>query len=276
MRIFRDMPCSNTAGHYQWTSLAAISSCLKERCDIEQGILHVARTFAHRINHLIMARRSGHQTIHTFQFQEKIMAQTNDEQSLGGLNIAILVTDGFEQVELTGPREALENVGATTRIVSSRHGTVQGFNHDAKADQFDVDLTFDEAASENFDAVLLPAGAFNADQIRAIPEAQHIVQRMHEDGKPIAAICHGAWLLVSAGLVEGKTVTSWPTLQDDIRNAGGKWVDQQVAVDGNLVSSRKPDDIPAFNQAFIELLMQRVNASLHGTQDQQTGIGLSG
>lgn len=204
------------------------------------------------------------------------MEQINDEQTIGGLNIAILVTDGFEQVELTGPRDALENAGATTKIVSSRHGKVQGFNHDAKADQFEVALTFEEAASENFDAVLLPGGAFNSDQIRAIPEAQQIVQRMHEDGKPIAVICHGAWLLVSAELVEGKTMTSWPTLQDDIRNAGGTWVDQEVVVDGNWVSSRKPDDIPAFNQAFIELLTQRVNASLHGTQDQQASIGLSG
>lgn len=204
------------------------------------------------------------------------MARNDNEQSLGGINVAILVTDGFEQVELTGPREALEDAGAATRIVSSRHGKVQGFNHDAKADQFDVDLTFEEAASEDFDAVLLPGGAFNSDRIRVIPEAQRIVQGMQEDGKPIAVICHGAWLLVSAGLVKDRTMTSWPTLQDDIRNAGGHWVDQEVVIDGNWVSSRKPDDIPAFSQALIDLLKQRVNASLHGTQDQQMGIGLSG
>ena len=204
------------------------------------------------------------------------MAQTGNEQLLGGVAVAILVTDGFEQVELTGPREALENAGASTRIVSGRHGKVQGFNHDVKADQFDVDLTFDEAASEDFDAVLLPGGALNSDQIRIIPEAQRIVRAMQEDGKPIAVICHGAWLLVSAGLVKGRTMTSWPTLQDDIRNAGGHWVDQQVAVDGNLVSSRKPDDIAAFGQAMIDLLVQRGSARLRSTQDQQTGIGLSG
>jgi protease I len=204
------------------------------------------------------------------------MAQADTEQSIGGIDIAILVTDGFEQVELTGPREALENAGATTRIVSSKHGKVQGFNHDVKADQFDVDLTFEEAASEDFDAVLLPGDALNSDQIRVIPEAQRIVQAMHEDGKPIAVICHGAWLLVSSGLVRDRTMTSWPTLRDDIRNAGGRWVDQEVAVDGNLVSSRKPSDIPKFNQALIDLLKQRVSASLHGSQDQQTGIGLSG
>lgn len=204
------------------------------------------------------------------------MTQTGNEQAIGGINIAILVTDGFEQAELTGPREALENAGATTRIVSNRHGKVQGFNHDVKADRFDVDLTFDEAASDEFDAVLLPGGAFNSDQIRIIPQAQRFVQELQEQGKPIAVICHGAWLLVSSGLVKDRTMTSWPTLQDDIRNAGGHWVDQEVVVDGNWVSSRKPDDIPAFNQAFIDLLVHRVSASLHGTQDQQTGIGLSG
>ncbi len=204
------------------------------------------------------------------------MTQDESEQPIAGTNIAILVTDGFEQVELTGPREALENAGATTRIVSAKHGKVQGFNHDVKADQFDVDLTFDEAYAEDFDGVLLPGGALNSDQIRVIPEAQRIVQGMQEDGKPIAVICHGAWLLVSAGLVEGRTMTSWPTLQDDIRNAGGNWVDQEVVIDGNWVSSRKPDDIPAFSQAVVECLTQRVAASVRGTRDEQTGIGLSG
>lgn len=204
------------------------------------------------------------------------MVQTGNEQSLVGMNIAILVTDGFEQVELTGPRKALEDAGATAGIVSSRHGKVQGFNHDVKADQFNVDLTFDEADPGEFDAVLLPGGAFNSDQIRIIPQAQHFVQEVQAQDKPIAVICHGAWLLVSSGLVKGRTMTSWPTLQDDIRNAGGQWVDQEVVIDGNWVSSRKPDDIPAFNQALIDLLKSRTGAHLRGTQNQQTGIGLSG
>ncbi|MDB5764832.1 MAG: type 1 glutamine amidotransferase [Herminiimonas sp.] len=204
------------------------------------------------------------------------MAQSPNQQSLDGMNIAILVTDDFEQVELTGPKTALEGAGATTKIISAKRGKVQGFNHDVKADQFDVDLTFSEADSQDFDAVLLPGGVINADQIRIIPEAQHIVHGMQQDGKPIAVICHGAWLLVSAGLVKGRTLTSWPTLQDDIRNAGGNWVDQEVVVDGNWISSRKPSDIPAFNEKVIETLSQRFNASLHGTRDQQTGIGLSG
>lgn len=197
------------------------------------------------------------------------------EQILGGMNVAILVTDDFEQVELTGPREALDHAGASSKIISNKRGKVQGFNHDVKADQFDVDMRFDEADPDDFDAVLLPGGAINADQIRIVPQAQQFVQRMQQDGKPIAAICHAPWLLVSAGLVKGRTLTSWPTLQDDIRNAGGNWIDQQVVVDANLVTSRKPADIPAFNDKMLELLSQRLNMSARGTQDEQSrGIGV--
>lgn len=198
------------------------------------------------------------------------------EQILSGMNIAILVTDGFEQVELTGPRTALDQAGALTKIISNARGKIQGFNHDEKADQFDVDLTFDEAYPQDFDAVLLPGGALNADQIRIIPAAQHIVQGVQKDNKPIAVICHGAWLLVSAGLVKDRTLTSWPTLQDDIRNAGGNWIDQEVAVDGNLISSRKPADIPAFNQKFMATLAQRSKASRRGAQDLEAGAGVGG
>ena len=197
------------------------------------------------------------------------------EQILSGMNVAILVTDDFEQVELTGPREALDHAGASSKIISNKRGKVQGFNHDVKADQFDVDMRFDEADPDDIDAVLLPGGAINADQIRIIPQAQQFVQRMQQDGKPIAAICHAPWLLVSAGLVKGRTLTSWPTLQDDIRNAGGNWIDQQVVVDANLVTSRKPADIPAFNDKMLELLSQRLNMSARGTQDEQSrGIGV--
>ncbi|HJV80901.1 type 1 glutamine amidotransferase domain-containing protein [Noviherbaspirillum sp.] len=199
-----------------------------------------------------------------------------DQQALSGINVAILVTDGFEQVEFTDPRQALEQQGAITRVISSKHGKVQGFHHDTKGDQFDVDLTFQEADSKEFDAVLLPGGVMNGDQIRIIPEAQRFVQEMDEDGKMIAAICHGGWLLVSARLVEGRTMTSWPTLQDDIRNAGGTWVDQEVVVDGNLVTSRKPGDIPAFSQKMIETLTQRMTESARRTRSEQAGIGISG
>ncbi|HJV74442.1 MAG TPA: type 1 glutamine amidotransferase domain-containing protein [Noviherbaspirillum sp.] len=198
------------------------------------------------------------------------------DTTLNGMNIAILVTDGFEQSEFTGPRAALEQQGATTKVVSAKRGKVQGFNHDVKADQFDVDLTFDEADAKDFDAAVLPGGVMNGDQIRIIPEAQRFVRDIDDDGKPIAAICHGGWLLVSSGLVEGRTMTSWPTLRDDIRNAGGTWVDQEVVVDGNLITSRKPADIPAFNEKLTDKLFERFSASARGTRDEQTGIGLSG
>ena len=200
------------------------------------------------------------------------------EQNLNGMNVAILMTDGFEQVEFTGPRDALQQQGAATRVISAQKGKVQGFHHHDKGDRFDVDLTFAEAEPDDFDAVVLPGGVANGDQIRIIPEAQRFVQAMAEAGKPVAAICHGGWLLVSAGLVEGRTLTSWPTLQDDIRNAGGKWVDQEVVVDGNLVTSRKPDDIPAFNAKMIDVMFQRQAGSALGTRDEagQSGIGISG
>lgn len=178
------------------------------------------------------------------------------QNELTGTRIAILVTDGFEQIELTGPRQALEDAGATTLIISAKPGQVQGFHHDVKGDAFDVIKTFDQVQADDFDAVLLPGGAVNADQIRIMPLAQRFVQAIQQSGKPIAVICHGAWLLVSAGLIRGRTLTSWPTLQDDIRNAGGSWIDQEVVEDGNLISSRKPDDIPAFNQRLLTRLKQ--------------------
>jgi protease I len=199
-----------------------------------------------------------------------------DNQTLSGMQIAVLVTDGFEQGEFTEPRAALEQQGASIKVISNRREKVQGFNHDTPADQFDVDLIFGEADPKIFDAVLLPGGSKNGDAIRAIPEAQRFVQDIDEDGKPVAAICHGVWLLASARLVEGRTLTSWPTLQDDIRAAGGNWVDQEVVVDGNLITSRKPADIPAFNEKIIEILAQRIDASARGTRDEQSGVGLSG
>ncbi|KJJ96696.1 glutamine amidotransferase [Pseudomonas sp. 21] len=175
-------------------------------------------------------------------------------QTLKGKTIAILVTDGFEQVELTGPRDALEEAGAKVKILSDSKDKVRGWNHDQPADNFKVDGTFETARIDEYDAVLLPGGVINADQIRNLPKAQEIVQKAAQADKPIAVICHGAWLLVSAGLVKGKTLTSWNSLKDDINNAGGHWVDRQVVKDGLLISSRKPDDIPAFNKQLIETL----------------------
>ena len=178
------------------------------------------------------------------------------EQSLEGLRVAILVTDDFEQVELTESRKALEEAGARTSLIAPKSGKIQGMNHDEKADQFEVDMTFEHANPEEFDAVLLPGGALNADALRVNNEAQEFVRYMDDSGKPIAAICHAPWLLVSAGLVDGRTLTSYHTIQDDIRNAGGQWRDKEAVRDQNWVSSRQPSDIPVFNRAMIRLFLE--------------------
>lgn len=182
------------------------------------------------------------------------MADTN----LNGLRVAILATDYFEQVELTEPKKALEQAGATTRIVAPepKQGQITGFNHDTKGDTFKVDLPLEQANPTDFDAVLLPGGALNADKLRVNPKAQEFVRQIDQAQKPIAVICHGPWLLVSAGLTKGRKLTSYHTIQDDIRNAGGKWEDGQVVRDGNWVSSRQPGDIPAFNREMIALFAQ--------------------
>jgi protease I len=176
------------------------------------------------------------------------------QQPLAGRKVAILTTDGFEQVELTGPRQALQDAGATIRIVAMNPGQVQGFHHDKPGDKFDVDVTLEDARPDDFDAVVLPGGVLNADKLRNSRHAQEFVQAMQKSGKPIAAICHAPWLLISAGLVKGRKLTSWPSLQDDLRNAGAQWSDEEVVRDGNWVTSRKPADIPAFSQAAIDLI----------------------
>ncbi|MDQ9171885.1 type 1 glutamine amidotransferase domain-containing protein [Oxalobacteraceae bacterium R-40] len=196
------------------------------------------------------------------------------DPQLNGMHIAILVTDGFEQVELTEPKEALEREGAMITIVSERHGDIFGFHHDVRGDRFSVDLTFDEAVTQDFDAVLLPGGHVNAGHLRHLEQAQQFIREIQNEGKPVAVICHGPWLLVSAGLVQGRTLTSWPSLQEEIRQAGGNWVDQEVVSDGNWVSSRKPDDIPAFNRAMIELIAERMRANLRGTADEHA-VGIA-
>ncbi len=175
------------------------------------------------------------------------------EKRLEGLRVAILVTNDFERVELTEPQQALEEAGAQTLVIAPRPGQLQSLNHDVKADVFNVDLTLDEANPEDFDGVLIPGGVINADALRVVPKAQEFVRKIDAADKPIAVICHGPWLLVSAGVVEGRTLTSWPTLRDDIRNAGGNWVDSEVVRDGNWVSSRGPHDLPAFNREMVSL-----------------------
>jgi protease I len=179
------------------------------------------------------------------------------QRNLNGLRVAILVTDDFEQVELAEPRKALEQAGAQTTIVCPRPGQVQGMNHDVKADKFDVGLTLDQANPDEFDAVLLPGGALNADALRVFTWAQEFVRRIDETDRPIAVICHGPWLLVNAGLVAGRTLTSYHTIAADLRNAGGHWLDLEVVRDRNWVSSRSPRDLPAFNQAMLTLFAEK-------------------
>ncbi|MCP1453022.1 MULTISPECIES: type 1 glutamine amidotransferase domain-containing protein [Pseudomonas] len=173
---------------------------------------------------------------------------------LNNKRVAILVTDGFEQAELTGPQQALEQAGVKVDIVSAREGQVKGWNHDQPADDFRIDLTFKAANVEQYDAVVLPGGVQNSDTIRIDADAQKLVKGFEAAGKPIAVICHGGWLLVSSGLVKGKTMTSYKTLKDDLVNAGANWVDKEVVKDGTLISSRQPDDIPAFNRELISAL----------------------
>jgi protease I len=191
---------------------------------------------------------------------------------LTGKRVAILVTDGFEQIEMTSPREALEEHGAKSVLIAPKSGEVQGFKHHDKKDKFDVDLTLAKADPADFDAVLLPGGVINADAIRIDKQAQRFVQEMDRAGKPIAVICHGPWLLISAGLARGRTITSWPTLQDDLRNAGAVWKDEECIRDRNWVSSRKPDDLPAFNREMKKLIEEIVpaKATQPGKRDEES------
>jgi protease I len=183
---------------------------------------------------------------------------------LNGTRVAILITDGFEQVEMTEPRKALDQAGAQTRIVSPKSGKVRGWNHTDWGEEFPVDLALDQARPDDFDALLLPGGVMNPDRLRMQPQAVAFAKAFADAGKPIAVICHGPWTLVEACVVRGRRITSWPSLQTDLRNAGANWVDQEVVVDGNLVSSRKPDDIPAFNRELTRLF-----ASAHAGASQR-------
>lgn len=188
---------------------------------------------------------------------------------LEGLRIAILVTDAFEQVEMTRPRQALEEAGASTELIApidGDEGQVEGFNHLERGDRFRVDLPLSKADPLNYDGLLLPGGVANPDRLRTIPEAVRFVQRCVSGRKPVAAICHGPWLLVEANMVRDRTLTSWPSLRTDIRNAGGEWLDREVVVDKELVTSRKPDDIPAFNRRMIEVFSQECHVPGHGAR----------
>jgi deglycase len=171
---------------------------------------------------------------------------------LKGKRVAFIATDMVEQVELTEPWNALREAGAETELISIEPGEIQGFNHFDKADTFRVDKPVEEARTDDYDALVLPGGVGNPDQLRTNGDVVAFVREFVDSGKPVGAICHGPWTLVEADVVRGRTLTSWPSLQTDIRNAGGTWVDEQVHVDNGLVTSRKPDDLPAFNAKLIE------------------------
>ena len=175
--------------------------------------------------------------------------------SLQGKKVAFVVAnEGIEQIELTGPWKAVIDAGAEAKLIATKSGTVQAFNHLDKADTFDVDDTTDHASADDFDAVVLPGGVANPDQLRTDEAAVRFVKAISDAGRPVAAICHGPWTLIEAGVLDGKRMTSWPSLQTDLRNAGATWVDEEVVVDGTLITSRKPDDLDAFCGELVAAL----------------------
>lgn len=188
-------------------------------------------------------------------------------QELQNKKVAILVADGFEQSELVEPKRAFEAAGAQTHIISPKSDRVQGWNHFDKGDFFPVDVPLEQANPANYDALLLPGGVANPDQLRVDSKAVQFVKAFFDAGKPVAAICHGPWTLIEANAVKGRTVTSWPSLRSDLQNAGGKWVDQEVVVDNGLITSRNPHDIPAFNREAIK--------AFTAGQRQQQSVGAS-
>ena len=177
-------------------------------------------------------------------------------RQLKGKKVAILATDGFEQSELEEPKKALEQAGVATFIVSPAGEKVKGWKHKEWGDEFPVDVALDDASPEDYDALVLPGGVMNPDKLRRNEAALAFVRHFFETGKPVAAICHGPWTLIDAGVVKGRTVTSYHTIQSDLKNAGAEWVDREVVVDNGLVTSRKPDDLPAFNEKLLEELAE--------------------
>jgi protease I len=174
-------------------------------------------------------------------------------EKLNGLKVAILVTDGFEQVELTEPRKALDQAGAQTSVVSPKEGRVKGWKLTEWGEEIPVDRPLERCKPDDFDALLLPGGVINPDKLRMMPKAVEFVQAFFKANKPVAAICHGPWMVIEAGAAEGRKIASWPSLKTDLRNAGAEWADEEAVVDGNLVTARKPDDIAAFNREVNQL-----------------------
>lgn len=177
-------------------------------------------------------------------------------ETLGNLQVAVVATDGFEEAEIAGPVQALREARVETVIVAPHSGRISGFRNHDKSDDVDVELTLDRAEPAAFDGLVLPGGALNADALRVDPQVRRFIRVMQDADKPIAAICHAAWELISAGVIRGRKLTSYHTIQDDVRNAGGQWVDHEVVVDRNWVTCRQPSDIPAFNREMLELFSQ--------------------
>jgi protease I len=185
----------------------------------------------------------------------------SQNQSLAGKKVAILLTDGFEESEMVGPREALIKAGAQADLISPKDGHVQSWSEDDFGEEYDVDVVLDDANAEDYDALLLPGGVMNPDKLRTIPAAVDFVRSFFDSGKPVAAICHGPQMLIEAGVVRGRKLTSFPSLKTDLINAGATWVDEVVVTDNGLVTSRRPDDIPQFNAKMIEEIAEGVHAT---------------
>jgi len=186
-------------------------------------------------------------------------------QGIKGKKVAILATDGFEQSELLEPKKALEAAGAVTTVVSPKGGTIKGWTKKNWGDEVKVDLELANADAGSFDALVLPGGVMNPDQLRTMPDAVRFVKAFVDAKKPIGAICHGPWTLIEAGGVKGRRMTSWPALKSDLTNAGASWVDEECVCDQGLVTSRKPDDLPAFNKKLIEEIGEEKHARVNGS-----------
>ncbi len=190
------------------------------------------------------------------------------DKKMSEKSVAILATDGFEQSELFEPLKAMKDAGVQVKIVSLKTGKIKGWNEKDWGKEIDVDMVVDDADVEKFDALVLPGGVINPDQLRINKQAMRFVQEFDEAGKPIAAICHGPWSLIEAGIVKGKTVTSWPSLKTDLKNAGAEWIDTKCSVDGNLITSRNPGDLPAFNQAILDALSKEMVSQSKATESR--------